>query len=194
MRTCAGFLDLYGAGIVIPLWSDLQITVRQDGSYSWIFADRTSSITDHPTVMMGDIKERTRCSHAKILSPWAFSCKEDIKWHYTQPLWNQDMGNDFAIVPGVIDFKYQHTTSTNIFLRVPKIGEKGIFLKRNTPLAHLVPMSDRPLKIYNHMVSEEEYLKLVSANAVGTFVRRYLSDRKIRESQEQNKCPFSWMR
>ena len=39
MKTCAGIIDIYKHGIVLPLWSDLQIKVTEHGQWAGVFSD-----------------------------------------------------------------------------------------------------------------------------------------------------------
>jgi len=188
MKSCAGFIDLYNKGLIIPLWSDLSIEVHED-YLNWEFADRKSKIESHTKNQSGDFIDNSNCIHIKIESPWYFRCKENIHWHFSQPIWNDLSGKIYCVPSGVLEFNYQHTTNINILVR--DNNDKFIIL-HNHPMAHIIPISERPLKIHNHLIGLDEYNNMHGQGQV-TFGNKYYKLKKIAEEKEsKSKCPFGF--
>ena len=47
MKTCIGMHDYYRKSICMPLWSDLCVSVGQNGTYNWQFSDSRSKAEIH---------------------------------------------------------------------------------------------------------------------------------------------------
>jgi hypothetical protein len=77
----------------------------------------------------------------------------------------------------------------------------NIFLPKNNyefeisigqPLVHLIPLSDKNLKIKNHLVTQEEHIKMVNVVGVSYYGWRKKMELIFRnEKRKENKCPFS---
>jgi hypothetical protein len=186
MKSCTGFIELYNKGIVIPLWSDLLLSTTPD-DISWKFADGTSVIQPHLKQQAGEFFTLADRLHIKIETPWMFKCKEDIPWHFSQPVWNDLAAKNYCTPSGIIEFKYQHSTNVNMLL--PSI-KRELMIPHTHPIAHIIPLSERPVKINCHLVSKEEYSRLFS---IPTFVNTYYKTKKIMEEKEsKSKCPFGF--
>jgi hypothetical protein len=188
MKSCAGIIDLYKNGIIIPLWSDLSILIDK-GQCKWQFADETSTIEPHGTKQMSTFIQNTDTFHIKLISPWRFTCKEDIPWHFSQPVWNDYASKDYCTPTGILDFKNQHAANINMLIRLPESPKKEINLAYRHPLAHMIPLSERPIKIHTHLVSLEEFIKIPSTNV--SFRSGFYKTKNFTENKE-SKCPFGF--
>jgi hypothetical protein len=62
----------------------------------------------------------------------------------------------------------------------------------NTPMTHIMPLSDNPLDLQVELVSREDYFKINNKHADACFYNRYERLKKIAMQKEtQSKCPFS---
>jgi hypothetical protein len=174
MRHCAGFIDLYRISLVLPMWSDVEIDVKGDGTLTYLHSDRLSSIEFHSSEQRG----RLMANHisAKLMSPWVAECKEDISWTCVPALYNQQDIKDYTVCPGVLNFKYQNSTNVNLF--IPNRPNKFIIPHRQ-PLMHFVPLSDRRVKIHRHLVTTDEFRQREYAMAGIKFSRKYDAVKKI---------------
>ncbi len=173
MKNCAGFVDHYSYGAVIPLWCDLALRIGPKGttSYQYQFSDKTSSLSHHASCQHGNHYNPHEYQHLKIDSPWVFGCKEDIKFLFTEPTWSFINFKNVRVLPGSLSFKYQ--SSTNINLMIHKNDtEQDILLPFLEPMAHIIPLSDRPLKL---ILSNDTklYDSIASKNYITTFTNRY---------------------
>lgn len=185
LKSCAGFIDLYSKGVILPMWSDLNIIVSPDGVVNWQFADAISSAGSHDARQMGEFIESIDSSHLKLVSPWVFKCKEDILWHCSQPVWNNQAGKNFVAIPGIVEFKHQGTTNVNLFVR----HNSQFIIPYMQAMYHFIPISERPVKIHNHQVTYEELNKLESPPVA--MLRSYYKRKKTAEEKE-SKCPFGF--
>jgi len=190
IKKCPGFRDLYTKGFVIPLWSDLVIETKFDGDIRYQFASGSpaSIIDSHNRLQFGNYFDNL--IHAKISSPWFLSEKTGIKFHFSNPVWNLINVFDGNILPGIIDFKYQHQTNINMFL--PKVNQ-SYYLEAGTPLVHLHPLTEKKVSIKIHCVSADEMTKIHQRSNnhfkfTGSFdTKKRIMDKSITE----RKCPFS---
>jgi hypothetical protein len=188
MKGCDGFTALYQQGFMIPLWSDLIIETHQNG-FRYNFADQElSKIGNHDYEQMST--EFLPYIQFKIQSPWYLKEKTGVKFLMTQPSYNHVRALlDWHMMPGVIDFKYQH--ASNINLLAPRGRRFEMFAGQ--PLAHLIPLSDLAVEIKTHVIKNDdlEGLKLLNNN-YPFFNGAYRKMKKIIDSQEsKSKCPFN---
>jgi hypothetical protein len=187
MKTCAGFIDLYGKGVMLPMWSELVVRLQEDGYYQYNFGDLASSAEFHNPAQVGTLLEKFSAIHLKIHSPWLFECKESVSWHFAHPVWNQ-AAMDYCVLTGVVDYKYSTSTNINVLFRRTN---NVVTFEHGDPLAHIIPLSERPLRIKNHLISQEEYDKKYSINKPISYRGGYYRKKKLIEARE-SKCPFGF--
>jgi hypothetical protein len=184
IKSCPGFIDLYKKGIMIPLWSDLEIKSDKEG-YNYQFADQESSIEfNHPDTM--NSFTHTLDTHSlKITSPWLLECSHDVDWLFVNPIWNHQT-MDMTTVPGIVRFK--HPIRSNINIMIKRNLAHNISLGAGTPIVHMIPLTDRNIEIKCHYISRAEFQERE------TIVRPYFFGgyKKVVELKEkqQKKCPF----
>jgi len=180
IKKCPSIIQFMASGFIIPLWSDLAIKLNgSNNSYEWQFADNITGAEPHSFIQWQDFAHPNENTHLKLLSPWRIKTKEDINFVWMFPFYNNKIQLDYHITPAIIEFKYQHASNINMFLDTNK--DKNFVISAGTPLAQLIPMSDKKIKIKTHLVSEEEYDKY--SNPRTHFLNEY---QKIMKS----KCPF----
>lgn len=187
MRHCMGFTELFRAAFCIPLWSDLRITVGPVGSnfHRWLFADKQSAAGVHSEKQRGDFLPNSHFQHLKLQTPWLLKCSEEVKFVFLDPSWT--WGNeitDLIIPPGIIEFKYQAATNINMLIPRDAALPKMFDLKYGTPLAFLVPMTERRVILRHHLVSREKFALLGKPTL--TFVNAYGTTKK----KDQEQCPM----
>jgi hypothetical protein len=183
MKGCMGLIDFYKYSVAIPLWSDLSISI-QNKQYQWLFADTATNAQVHRLEVEATGFMPKNYGHLKIISPWVFSCKEDVKWLWNTPLYNLNENPDIVILPGILNYRHQSATNINMLFDISK--DRKVLIKLGTPLALITPMSDRRVEIVRHLISREEYLNKVKNNL--SFTRKY---EKVKELTEKfSSCPF----
>ena len=191
MKGCIGFTEFYRNSITIPLWSDLLIKNNEEKKYfDCFFSDQVSAFAGHSIEQMEGLIDPTNHTHLKILSPWFFRCKEDVRFTWTQPTWNFNPIDQIIIPPAIIDFKYQNGTNINFFIS-SKNEKQTTLIESGQPLANISPMSERKLKFHNHLISQDELNNIIFKNAGITFFGKYNKIKKILNKKD-SKCPFGF--
>jgi hypothetical protein len=189
LKKCRGIIDNYKYGAMVPLWSDLAFNVKNK-QYQWQFSDFKTNGDTHPPKQWDMYADPTNYGHLKIESPWRINCKSDTKFYWTLPFWNHAIDIPYHVIPGMVEFKYNHGININIMINLQKDFMHTI--KAYTPMAHMIPVSDKELVIKHHLISEEEFSNQV-ANTTLTFMNKYQTHKNNVDKQE-SKCPFNFLR
>jgi hypothetical protein len=191
LKSCSGFTDLYSKGAILPMWSDVTIQIGEIGnnSYRFYHRDNRSVITIHPQMQRGNYLPDTEYQHLKFVSPWVFYCEEPTNFVFMEPTWNLEDLQYTKTLPGIVNYKYQHTTSVNMMcIRKPEAYEFDIpFLH---PMAHIIPMDDRELEI--KVSCDEDKYKFYSE--LNRTRATYRTLKKIKQDNEKKGCPFGFGR
>ena len=183
LKTCFGFIDFYSSGFTIPLWSDLYLQVGENSSFHWQYADGNSIVDSHPlSIQSPGFLDPGEWFNLKLFSPWYFKAKE--KFCYVGNIWNMKNPDEVLVAPGIMEFQNQHSTNINLFFR--NIPNRKILLEANTPLVNIIPMSDKKVKIHNHLITNEEHARFERRNF---FINTLKKTKKVKDNQR--KCPFS---
>lgn len=179
MKTCYGFVELYKHGLVMPLWSEVDLFVEPN-NYFFHGADHKFRIGSHPVEEWGN--NFPDHFHMKLISPWAIKENTGVKFIVAPCVWSHFADvPDLRILPGIVNYKYQHSTNINWF--VPKIN-KHIKLNVGLPLVQMVPLTDKKVKVKTHVIDEKEWTKMElypHNRFIGSF---------IRFMRTRNKCPI----
>lgn len=184
MKRCVGFTELYNSGFIIPMWSDLNVQISPIGTTDarWCFSDERSRVADHPAEQRGAYLPKTEYQHVKLECPWRAVCDEDVKWAFIGPTWNYDKPEEIVFPPAVVDFKYQHSLHVNLFL--PRTSEAKMFnFVQGQPVAHLLPMTERPVEYRYRLVSTDEL------NGFKTL-QLWFTNKYVKYKTNKGKCPF----
>jgi hypothetical protein len=187
LKSCVGFIDYYKKGFVLPLWSDLFLGIGATGTtnYRWQYSDNISGIETHCSNQWGNYFKEEEYQHIKLLSPWYFTCDENIEFVAVAPSWYFDKFKDINIMSGVINFKYQIGTHVNMFCTRKK-EDTDIILRSGTPLYHFIPLTEKKLKIVHHLVSKETLSRIRTQSSHTTFCNSYRKNNKLLS------CPFKF--
>ena len=181
MKGCAGLTNLYRHGFVLPLWSDLIIETR-GADFAYQFADSMSNVGFHPLDPLGE--EFSQNTHANIILHWRIREKSGINFLYTDLPWShpRDLMNQ-CTPPGLVEFKYQHTTNINMFLRK---GAKYMF-KAGRPMAHIIPMTDAEVELKCHLVGDNEIERVMNNLTFPFFSDGYARTKQILSKKNKEK-------
>lgn len=184
-KKCIGLINLFSSGFIIPAWCDFGIEIKPDGKPMW-YAHGDMIVDQHPSWQVWDDFYKGY-GHAKIASPWVLREKSGVKFTWNQCDWhNTHQVDRFKTLSGVIDYKYQQQTNINMFIK----RDCTINFKGGDPLVHLIPISDRDVKIKTHLVTHDEIIKLNPNPA--HFINQYNTTKRIRDKNEKSKCPFGF--
>lgn len=202
IKNCRAFIDYYKTGIVIPSWfeADLHLFEKNDPENRWFTMKYSNDHVDlsqsHDSVQFLDFAQDSG-RNIKIKSPWAFRTNKDIGFAWTQPTWSmRNVFKHFSLLPGVINFKYQHHTHINFFIELSETPIT-VTIPPLTPLVMLHPLTDEKVEIKTHLVSDNEYNRIFSkeelilnrnlADESREFERKKALTKKIEEIKT---CPF----
>ena len=186
LKKCEAFLNYYRNGFIIPMWTDLGIYI-ENMKCKYIFADHVSTAQNHNSEQWSEFINPMEYGHLKIMSPWHIKCKKEINFMFKRPYWNyHPFDADINIVEGILNFKYQHSSHINLFLKINQ--QKKLSIKFGDPLIYLLPLTDYNVKIKSHLISDKEFFEL---NTDLTFINNYRIKKKILKEKEK-KCPFNF--
>lgn len=191
IKHCIAFNATFKTGFMIPLFTDIHIQIDDDDNWSFQAANRTVEIHQHIHEQVPK-KIHEKYNHIKIISPWLIKEKTGVNFSWNQPSWNHiyELPN-YHILPGVINFKYQHNSNINILLTRFK---QNIIIKAGTPMMHLIPISNDEVIIKNHVIDFHEWHSIGSSSIAAyhsKFVGNYMHNKKIIDEREK-KCPFGF--
>ena len=185
MKHCSGFVDYYNAGLIIPLWCDLALRIGPRGTmeYEYHFSDKASSITSHAPQQHNNYYNQFEYQHLKINSPWAFFCKENIKFVVTEPTWSFIKFKTIRALPGILNYKYQSGTNINLMLHREN-DYQDILIPFLEPMLHIIPISDRPLKL---TLSDDikQYSNVATKGYGSKFVNKYRANFLVQKENEK---------
>lgn len=186
MKKCMGMIDYYKKSIAIPLWSELVIGVN-NRSYGWQFSDFKSEIYVH-RINKEATNFLTDHGHIKLISPWLFKTKQEVKWVWSQPTYSfKENISELKILPGVVD--YYNQIGTNINIMLPLSTNKQYRLPQGQVLIHVTPMFDNKVEIVRHLISITEFERMRNSVAkaisfTDNYRQKYLATQKFKN------CPY----
>jgi hypothetical protein len=182
-RDCYAIVELYKKGIILENWSDISFKV-ENGLYHYWAADNTDPPQDHIREQLGG--SFPNHYHIKLVSPWAFREKTGAKFLWLGAEWSLDK-LEIKVLPGVINFDIISPVNVNFMFPM----RNGTFtIPVGNPFVHIVPLSEKKLKVHNHLVTKPEFekLRLTSDNPSFYGWRKVLQLRK--RNKERGTCPF----
>jgi hypothetical protein len=197
MKFCRGFTRYYKRGIIIPSWAEIKIDMF-NGAGKWVVSTHTTTFSHHPEEQYTGFVNVTEYQHLKLSSCWQFKTDKFMEFAFTDPVWNRQELASYTVLPGVMDFKYQHNTNINLMLphaHGDKI--KTVIINVMDPLVCLHPLTEDHIDLRHHHVSSEELESLSPATRVSSFARngkKYFQGKKLidRIDSNEKKCPFGF--
>lgn len=179
-KRCDGMLGLINKTFTLPMWSDLSIKTEDDGNYRWKYPSGAYNygVEHHPNYQLNGAFDPL--VHVKIKSPWVLKEKTGIQFLQSRAFYSFNEDTWIAIPPGVVDYKYQHSTHINVFLE----RNNQFLFEAGQPLMYITPLTEKDVEIKTHVVSAEEYKSLVKRSVPNTFIDFYKKTKKRR-------CPIT---
>jgi len=181
IKKCPALQNAMTQGFILPMWTDLSIKMNKhdDGwGYEYQFADSKTQNHDHdPRQWTGRWNPKTH-AHMKWVSPWYFNCSHDIQWLWQKPYYH-DTNDDIDIIQGIVEFKNQSTTNINCMVK----GKEKIFVKWNTPMVQLIPLTNKPVELKLTLVNSKEEWEKYQKHPIFMFQNNY-------KTVVKKRCPF----
>lgn len=189
IRSCYGFNELFKRGIVIETWCDHLFNVNNSN-----ISFKTSSSNIRPPIIHSKSLYEggfNNYNHIKLQCPWMFVEKTGVKFLYTAPTWLLE-DYYFDVLPGVVEFKVNRTTATNIMFAKPPAGSNyEVFIPAGQAIAHIIPLcEDKQIEIKNHLISNEEYIRMNDQGTSLALFGGFNSLMRLDKKNEDSKCPF----
>lgn len=175
LKKCSGFIELYKAGFIIPMWCDLAVDIGPIGSnfYRYQYSDRKSMAEEHPEIQRKNFCNKENYQHLKLTSPWYVTSKQSIDCVFMDVVWNDVNLLPYRVLTGILNFKYANQLNVNMMF-IKKENEQNILIPYKTPIVHLIPMTDKKIKLNYHLVDEKELdKKITSSNVKVKFLNRF---------------------
>jgi len=168
-KTCPGMGSLFKTGFILQNWHDYAIST-EDSTFRW---HPENEAEQHNPKQWGEYLKSYH--HLKLISPWRITEKTGVNFLFTNCFWHDDEFKPL-VVNGVVDYKYQRTTSVNML--IPKnMFPKSLTIPAGKELAHIIPLSDKDIEIKMHTVTENEYQRL--GTYTFSFNGQYFKRKKI---------------
>ena len=180
-KNCVGFNKLISNSFSIKLHTDISFIVKDD-NYYWSSSSvsphleylRTDIVIDHNHQQSGNFFKEN-FYHAKINVPWQVRCREEINFYINMWDWTSNIPF-LKSIGGVVDFKYQNSINLNFFM------SKGLnyqfLLNAGIPLIQIIPLTEKTIKIKNHLIDQKEYNKIFFQKNV--FKSFYYKSKKLK--------------
>jgi len=170
VKSCPGIISSLSTGFIMPMWSDLAIEYGKD-NWKFQYSDQKSTLQQHTNKQMPGFYE----DHwiFKLESPWQI--RSPVNLMYQHPFYLHNTPFSF-IQPYGMSTPNTNLHASNIFLFAKKEeGVNRVMIKNNTPLLHIIPLTENPVIFKTEVVNQQEYLKQLSIQSgVNSFASRAL--------------------
>lgn len=183
MKSCIGMYEYYAKSVCIPMWSELAVRVNEGKVHEWQFSDRVSEAEVHSKAQFAGFDLRD-AGHLKLIAPWLFKEKTGVSWLMSQPTYSMGSIDDYTLLPGMLEFKYQNGVNTQLMINLSSPRVFNIDFR--TPLALLTPLTDKRVEVHRHLITPAELVKITGKHLPRTFIKKY----KTFKNAVSNKCPF----
>lgn len=203
MKHCRGFTNLFGNSFVIPFWGFAEIDVSDDSTklFEWnsnynFVEDKLDSVIVHPSKQYEGFVDSNKFFHIKITSPWFLKSKDSVEFMVHDPLWNRSDLTSYSVLPGVLDFKYQHSTNVNLMIEFKQQSRK-INFSHSDVVCMLTPLSEREVVLNHHLIDKGDLRKINHASRFYNIGKPglYNDIKKFMDKHEErnkSKCPFGF--
>jgi hypothetical protein len=192
MKGCIGLIEYFKNSIAVPLWSDYQIRIGSLTAPSIMFQPAGPwGATHHEHEQWGSYLPPTKYGHLKLDAPWRLRTKDLVQFAFSNPFYTNYSPQDYLFCPGILDFKYQNSVNVNMMFDYRE-DIRTVLLKAGDPIAMLIPLTDKEVKIKLHLVDKKE-LDNINVPPL-TFNGHYKFTKNLVDNQEKAKCPLGFGR
>lgn len=178
VKKCPAVAKNIMAGFIMPLWSDLALFHDSvNKQCKWQFSDN-GGLGSHSAIQWDAWKDPKNVMHLKLDSPWRFRTKQELKFLWQAPYFHKT-NSVLEVVQGIDSYHCLHSTNINCFVDITK--DYTTLIRANTPLVHLIPMTEKEVIVKNIFISKEEWEQMNKPNP--TFQASY-------KVLTKSKCPF----
>lgn len=198
IKHCAGFVDYYKKGIVIPAWFDMELKIHEFGNeryFDWQTSNQMVNTDGSHLQVQFEKFAKPNGQNMKLSSPWAFRTKEDVHFVWSQPTWShRNLISQLTVLPAVVNYRYNHATEINFMVENKDVMHE-VNIPALTPLVILHCLSEKNVVVKNHLVTEAEWYRVFGIDRL-VFKRNgqdstvfYQSKKRLKDKLDP-KCPF----
>lgn len=166
-RHCYSMNEVFKKGIGIPLWADTRVVLQANGSIEAYSANRDLRPVGgahHPQQYPGLLSPGIQ--HFKFMSPWSFVCEKPIAFVWTHPFYHQPDSFKFHTMPGIVEYKHQHSTNVNTVIPRTHGERRELLFSAGEMLAYIFPMSQESVELSVEEVSEQDFKRINASSSV----------------------------
>jgi hypothetical protein len=186
IKKCPGLSSLFTTGFILPSWTDMTIEVKANGKFSVFDPGKAQRAEQHPEwLWWNGLYEGY--THIKFKSPWFIKEKSGINFLWHECDWhNTERISDFHVLSGIVDYRAQHQTNINVFMKKNSI----VKIKVGDPLVHIVPLTDKEIELRHHLINDSDDEQIIKAPRILWFGQH----RALLQAKQNNesKCPFGF--
>ena len=178
LKACTGIRDTLEDGFILRAWCDFSVIIFPDGGFQ--YAHGASAPNRSVEIHAREQYQSVWPNHTaiKLVSPWAAVEKTGCRFMVVPAVYHSPNLTKHFMPHGVIDFKYQH--SVNPFI-VAEWKDKPyeIFISAGTPLLHVIPMTDKRVKLSCEAGDPHKYTAKRTVFLVSQYkrMRKFIDDR-----------------
>lgn len=184
IKDCPSTFDFMSKGYIVPMWCDLHLDVKEDGTFKWTTPYSKFTVQHHPREQYKDYLPKHEQDNIlcvlKLINP--FLCKTSPGYGMIQTPLYYHFNKHFEVMPGVVWTDIHHELNLQMIIRKP--GK--YIIERGTPLVQYIPYKrEKVITEYTDTLKSPNLLRDYIGdlfNIHSKFKRGY----KIKQS----KCPF----
>ncbi len=178
IKACPGIIDLYRSGLILNLWSDVNIRIDPDGAWKYQFADGVSELKSHPSWQIKGSRFADGYTQMKFVSPWLIKGPKTAEMLLVPTFWNDSVVEDMHVAHGVVSLQSPIDMNCNVFF---KRREESVTyeLEFGQPLVHWIPLTEKNVEYKYELVSDAEYKKHWQGDLTLFFTNRLRRAKKL---------------
>lgn len=190
IRKCPAINDYFSTGIIVPLWSDLEVYVDPKNQIlEWKYANvykEMAMVSSHSSEQFPHLA--SKYLHTKILSPWIAHCNSNIQWFMTKPTYLTSAFDDQNVVfcDGNIQFNHNFNMHVNLFFPI-KSSSYTVKFEAGTPFLKLIPLTEHKVNMTAEYCTREYYDHASLSSRRISFSPSVLYNRLIKKSKFKEK-------
>jgi len=125
IKNCLAFKNYYTSNTIIlpmPCMLEIELGTNKNPYFKYDSVDKKVAVEDHINVQFENMVNNDY-KNLKIRVPWKLKTNKYVKFFWSDPVWNRNNPLDYTVMPGIVDFKYQYDTPTNLFIKYKDVKQ-----------------------------------------------------------------------
>ena len=158
VRRCPGIIDFFKLGYVVPLWCDLYINIKEDGTFNWRTPHKRFYFEWHQQwqfkVHLNKEVQQGIKVVLKAYCPWFAKTPKNVSLLQLPMSYHYD--SRFSLLPGIIRTDVHHFINQQLVIH----NEGEILIPKGTPLGMYVPIRRENYNLIVRQETKEDYKRL----------------------------------